>query len=197
MDGTGKTTIALRLDAELDSKIKTSLMTSSPFDMPLGKTLKQILLDPCNDLDWQTELLLFGALFRNHHNAFTSHVTEGMVNICDRGYLSAAVYQFLNGADIDSIWHTVDLAYDDTFFNNTDIIILDTDNINTGLGRTEMDRFTYKGEEYYTKVRDRYREFDIETYTHIINSDRPLDDVYYDVKEIVVDRLREKFLLNE
>lgn len=197
IDGTGKTTIAHRLDEELNDRIKTALMTSSPFDLPIGKTLKSILIDPCNDLDWVTETCLFCAMFRQHHLAFTNHIKAGMVNICDRGYRSLYAYQGANGANLYDISRILYNVYDADFHNNTDIIILDTNNISNGLGRTEMDRFTYKGEEYYTKVRDIYRTYAVSSTIHFVNADRLLDDVYYDVKEIVVDILREKHLLND
>lgn len=195
IDGTGKTTIAHRLDQELDPLIKTSLMTSSVFDPPFCSDLKKLLCDPCLILDWQIEACLFGAIFRYHHHAFTSHIKEGMVNICDRGYISMLAYQKANGAD-GRLYHILDMVYDDEFYENTNIIILDTDDINIGLGRTEMDRFTYKGKEYYTKVRDLYRQMEDSNNTHLINADRPVEEVYDMVKSIVVNKLREKNLID-
>lgn len=196
IDGTGKSTIAERLDVELNDRIKTTLMTSSPFDPKFCTKLKELLIDPAYDLDWLTETYLFGAIFKYHHNAFTSQIQTGMVNICDRGHFSTVAYQLANGGDCDVIWNVICDVYDDEFFDHVDIIILDTDNINNSLGRTEMDRFTYKGEGYYTKVRDYYRALDLDTNTHLINSDRPLDEVYEDVKKIVVDKLIEKNLID-
>lgn len=94
-EGSGKSTQAKRLHAWLESQGISTLLTREPGGTPVGKKIRELLLDPGHGpLSERAELLLYQA-DRAHH--VETHILPalraGKVVICDRFSDSSTVYQ--------------------------------------------------------------------------------------------------------
>ena len=94
-DGSGKTTQIRRLAARLRAAGHETVETVEPGGTPIGRQIRQILLDPANNaLDARAELLLyFASRAQNVHELILPALAAGKVVVCDRFTDSTLVYQ--------------------------------------------------------------------------------------------------------
>ncbi len=89
-DGSGKTTQAARLAADLGA-----VLTRQPGGTAIGATIRSIVLDPAHrELDDRAEALLYAADKAQHvHEVIEPALAAGRDVVCDRFVASSVVYQ--------------------------------------------------------------------------------------------------------
>ncbi len=196
IDGSGTTTIGKMLESELKQKNIRAHYTFEPTGGPVGSLIKNILskrvvMNLKNGdsavFDQKAVALLFAADRLDHiRNEIEPLVKDGFVVISDRYKFSSFAYQSIFA---DSEWvrdiNRFAIEPDLLFFLDVDVKI--------GLkrvGKRGNVREIYEREELLKKVRTNYLS-DIKKYrySHIIDSNRTLDEVYLDIREILFKRL--------
>jgi len=189
IDGSGKSTVAARVAAELARRGRKVLRTREPGGTPLGEKIRELLLDAKN-----SEMLPFTELFlymasraQLVDEVIRPSLRKGIDVVCDRYYYSTAAYQ--GAAGRVGIPIVLSVAEKIAKFERPDLVaLLDLDpavaHRREGI---RDDRVESKGLEYQKKVRagflqmakrDRRR-------VRVIDANRPADVVYEDVKKAV------------
>lgn len=93
-EGSGKSTQAKRLQAWLEAKGYSVVLTREPGGTPLGVRIRQLLLESSEPLGDRAELLLYEA-DRAHHveSKILPALKAGKIVLCDRYTDSSLVYQ--------------------------------------------------------------------------------------------------------
>jgi dTMP kinase len=103
IDGSGKSTQALRLADALGARGFPVLRTRQPSDGPLGRLLREYLGVPSNHQQapsWQQVALMFAADRLDHlRRDVEPALASGQIVICDRYDLSSLAYQTLRAED--------------------------------------------------------------------------------------------------
>jgi dTMP kinase len=158
-EGAGKSTQAALLVEWLKARGQQVLLTREPGATALGKTLRQIVLDPATgDISHRAEALLYAADKAEHVDSVIKPALEaGAVVITDRYVDSALAYQG-SGRDLDSsdVERVNRWATDDLRPNLT--ILLDLPP-KSGLGRfEERDRIEAQSADFHERVRTAFLE---------------------------------------
>lgn len=101
-DGTGKTTLAKRLESSLRENGNPAIYTSEPTNSPKGKHIRQILRNGGEELQRLTELFVEDRADHIRDFIFPQSI-QGKVVICDRYKYSTVCYQHLQGEPIDRL----------------------------------------------------------------------------------------------
>jgi dTMP kinase len=160
-DGSGKSTQLRRLAARLRAEGRTVLETVEPGGTPIGKRIREILLDPAHqELHRTTELLLyFAARAQNTHEWIIPALARGEVVVCDRFTDSTLVYQGAGrgfGPDVVAALHAIacgSLQPDLTVYLDID---LEAGLERARTGRGKMDRMDDQSLEFHRRVRAAY-----------------------------------------
>jgi len=161
-EGCGKTTLARLLGEALTSEKHNVVITREPGWGPVGKCLRELLLDDKNlELDPFAELCLFCADRAEHvRSLICPSLDGGQIVICDRFSDSTVAYQgYGRGLDLALVKKLAWEAALDTVPEVT--ILLDLpieqglERINGREGRTKMDD---EGIRFHTRVRKGYLE---------------------------------------
>jgi dTMP kinase len=158
-EGAGKSTQAALLVEWLKEQGLQVLLTREPGATDLGKTLRQIVLDPATgDISHRAEALLYAADKAEHVDSVIKPALQaGAVVITDRYVDSALAYQG-SGRDLDSsdVERVNRWATDDLRPNLT--ILLDLPP-KSGLSRfAERDRIEAQSEDFHQRVRTAFLE---------------------------------------
>jgi dTMP kinase len=158
-EGAGKSTQAAMLVEWLKEQGQQVLLTREPGATDLGKTLRQIVLDPATgEISHRAEALLYAADKAEHVDSVIKPALQaGAVVITDRYVDSALAYQG-SGRDLDSsdVERVNRWATDDLRPNLT--ILLDLPP-KSGLGRfEERDRIEAQSAEFHQRVRTAFLE---------------------------------------
>lgn len=95
-EGAGKTTVSKEIKKELENKGYLVHLTREPGGSDVAESIRNIIMK--NELDVETEALLFAAARLNHvHNVIIPKLKEGYFVICDRYVDSSIVYQEIVG----------------------------------------------------------------------------------------------------
>jgi len=158
-EGAGKSTQAALLSEWLTEQGYDVLLTREPGATTLGKTLREIVLDPeTGDISHRAEALLYAADKADHVDAVIKPaLRRGAVVITDRYVDSALAYQG-SGRDLDldevervNRWATADLRPNLT-------VVLDLPPA-VGHGRfSERDRIEAQGNDFHERVRKAFLE---------------------------------------
>ncbi len=158
-EGAGKSTQAVLLHDWLTERGYEVMLTREPGATTLGKTLREIVLDPATgDISDRAEALLYAADKADHVDAVIKPALErGAVVITDRYVDSALAYQGsgreLDPSDVERMirWATEDLRPNLT-------ILLDLPPV-VGHGRFETrDRIESQGSDFHERVRNAFLE---------------------------------------
>jgi dTMP kinase len=158
-EGAGKSTQAALLVEWLKEQGQQVLLTREPGATDLGKTLRQIVLDPATgEISHRAEALLYAADKAEHVDSVIKPALQaGAVVITDRYVDSALAYQGsgrdLDTSDVERVnrWATGDLRPNLT-------ILLDLPP-KSGLGRfEERDRIEAQSAEFHQRVRTAFLE---------------------------------------
>ncbi len=175
-EGAGKSTQAALLVKWLEEQGQQVLLTREPGATDLGKTLRQIVLDPATgDISHRAEALLYAADKAEHvDSVIWPALKTGAVVITDRYVDSALAYQGsgrdLDLADVERVnrWATDDLRPNLT-------ILLDLPP-KSGLGRfAERDRIEAQSADFHERVRAAFLELAAAEPQHYLVLDATLD----------------------
>lgn len=197
IDGSGTTTVGRMLESELKTKGINAHYTFEPTSGPIGSLIKNILSGRIvanskwnmrYGFDQRSVALLFAADRLDHiFSEIEPLLKHGYVVISDRYKYSSYAYQSLF---VDSIW----VREINRFAIEPDLIFfLDVD-VDVGLrrvGRRGSVKEIYEKKNLLKRARMNYLA-DIRRYrySHIIDADRTLDEVYLDIREILSSTLK-------
>jgi dTMP kinase len=157
IEGCGKSTQARRLAERLGAR---ALLTREPGGTPIGRAVRQVLLDPANErLAPITELLLYFADRAQHVSEVVRPALErGLTVLCDRHVESSLAYQgYGRGLPLDAIRMLAALA---TGGLRPDAIVLVDVPVELGLARARrrgaQDRLEAELVEFHERVRAGY-----------------------------------------
>ena len=188
-DGSGKTTIALRLKEILSEKYDI-VHTREPGGIDIAEQIRNIILDPKNTaMEAKTEALLYAASRRQHLvEKVIPALKRGSIVLCERFVYSSLVYQgYARGLGIDAVYDINRFAIGDTM---PDLVLyLDVDE-KTGLSRVDSrgnkDRldgessvFHKKVVEGYQLIKERFSDF------KVVDASRSADEVLEDCLDII------------
>jgi dTMP kinase len=180
-EGAGKSTQARALAGWLTAAAYAVRLTFEPGDTPVGRQLRQIVLDPeTGDLSPRTEALLYAADKAEHVDTVVRPALErGEVVVTDRYVDSSLAYQGAGGADLDEgglermlRWATADLRPHLT-------VLLDLEP-QQGLGRfTERDRIELRDLDYHARVRQTLLDLAAADPDHyaVLDARRPVEEL--------------------
>ena len=188
-DGSGKTTIALRLKEILSEKYDI-VHTREPGGIDIAEQIRNIILDPKNTaMEAKTEALLYAASRRQHLvEKVIPALKRGSIVLCERFVYSSLVYQgYARGLGIDAVYDINRFAIGDTM---PDLVLyLDVDE-KTGLSRVnsrgnkdrldgESSDFHKKVVEGYQLIKERFSDF------KAVDASRSADEVLEDCLDII------------
>ena len=188
-DGSGKTTIALRLKEILSEKYDI-VHTREPGGIDIAEQIRNIILDPKNTaMEAKTEALLYAASRRQHLvEKVIPALKRGSIVLCERFVYSSLVYQgYARGLGIDAVYDINRFAIGDTM---PDLVLyLDVDE-KTGLSRVnsrgnkdrldgESSDFHKKFVEGYQLIKERFSDF------KVVDASRSADEVLEDCLDII------------
>ena len=187
IDGSGKTTLAKALCAELDRKGMRTGITSEPTDGAIGSLLRSEKVD-----DQKAEALLFIADRACHTSEIGSLLEKGTTVICDRYYASTLAYQSasLSGPCFDyGLLESMNAAV----VREPDItFLLDLDPEESGGRVTSRGEHISKFErlEFQRRVRDNYLRIAEEHGFTVLDASRPKEDLCREAMEHIEELLR-------
>lgn len=193
-DGSGKSTQAERITADLGQQGIPALCVRDPGGTDIGEQVRSVLLAPGNtDICIHTELLLYMASRSQLVEEVIRPALEASTTvICERYIYSSVVYQgFAGGLEIEDIIRIGNFATGSLVPDR--VFLLDC-GADRGLGRIRgsRDRMEQKDIEFHRKVRQGYLRI-AEEYSDLfipVDGTRPEDDVFKDLKKQIYNELQ-------
>lgn len=197
IDGSGKTTVSKKIYQELSQIFPSRVFWfSEPSQTTLGKNLKSIITSKEITLTTLEQTLLFTTdrsfLLRNYIIPYNDN---NNIIIMDRSFISTYTYQIMNEKDEkikELMKNLTELSIRDFYI---DILFYLDCPSEISLSRiTEKDGIESKGIEFIERVRENYLNFLIQQHPNIkeqsiINSMKPLEEVYSEVRSYLLDKL--------
>lgn len=190
-DGSGKTTIALKVVESLQQEGYEVLYTREPGGIQISEKIREIILNPdYTMMDGRTEALLYAAARRQHLvEKVLPALQEGKIVICDRFVDSSLAYQGVaRGLGIDVVYEINRFAIEDCMPDATIFLKVD---IETGMKRIAfrkgMDRLDQEGESFHRLVAKGYEEV-LQRYPErfqIVDATRGVEQVYADTLTLI------------
>lgn len=194
LDGSGKTTQAVRLRDHFLQDGEDVHLFREPGATAVGEMIRKILLtqnDPDTGIDPLAEFLLFAASRRElTRQEIQPELANASVVILDRFGDSSVAYQgYGRGVDLDFI-HEVNLKA--TYGIQPDMVFLLDMEVSSSLARIDRatDRMERSGVEFFQEVRNGYLEIarlNPERYS-IIDASRTPEEVFESVKSLITKR---------
>lgn len=191
IDGSGKSTQARLLAADLERTGADVVLTREPGGSPGAEEIRRLLVEGAPDR-WsgETEILLFTAARRDHlEKTIRPALARGATVISDRFADSTRVYQ---GAARGELRDVVDRLHDAVIGIEPDVtFVIDMDPgkaLARGLARQSgEDRFEELGQGFQERLRDGFHALvtDNPTRCHLIDGDRAPETVAEDVVRIL------------
>ncbi len=188
-EGCGKSTQSKKLFTYLKERNYRVVLTREPGGTTLSDKIREILLSPENkEMTFRTEVLLYMASRAQHTEELIKPTLEsGGIVICDRYIDSSFAYQgWARGLGIDNIEWLNKFATNNLVPNITIVIDVPPE---IGLKRVgkNKDRIEQESIVFHNKVREGYIKLS-EMYERvkIIDGNRDIEDVFEDVKSIVL-----------
>lgn len=179
IDGCGKSTHARRIASLVGARY-----TFEPGDTPLGRTLRERLLDASEEMTPHTEALLMLA-DRSHHVAsvIAPCLASGERIVSDRYLGSTLAYQgYGRGVDVVALERATDLAVGACRPGLTIVVDIPVEVAYTRRAPDRRDRFESAGREFHERVREGFLDLAAryDSWT-VIDGSRTLDEVSADV----------------
>jgi dTMP kinase len=197
-DGAGKTTILNMLSEEFREKGIEAVFTREPGGIRIAEQIREVILNKENtEMDSRTEALLYAAARRQHIvEKVIPALNEGKLIICDRFIDSSLAYQgFAREIGIDDVYSINMFAIDGVMPEVTLYFDIEPERglmrISGNDGR-EVNRLDLEKMDFHLKVQQGYKHL-IDKFPErikVINADQSLDDVYRDVKEVLIPYLK-------
>lgn len=159
IDGSGKTTQAVRLAARLRAEGRRVVSVREPGGTPLGEQIRTLLLDPSGDVTPRAELLLFSAARAQLvERVIAPALADGAVVVADRFFDSTTAYQghgrgVLPPEDFDA-FHT--LVTGGLTPDVTVVVNVDLDTARRRRASSTDDRMEAADEAFHARVREGY-----------------------------------------
>lgn len=209
IEGTGKTTQIKKLTAFLEEIGHIVEVTLEPGGSRIGKELRKILLNmDSTDITGQCELFLYLADRAQHvGQVIKPAVDAGKIIISDRFADSTIVYQgYGRGLDPKLLRELNDVAVSGNWPDLTILLDIEPE---IGLKRAmtrnlqenkmqEEGRFEAESLEFHTRVREGYLTWAALNNDRIvvINADQTPDEIFEEIKEKVVERIKGDYVTN-
>lgn len=189
VEGCGKSTQARLLAAALEQQGVQMVLTHEPGGTAIGEAIRELLLDPDNEMHELTETFLFCAARAQHVlEVIRPALESGHTVICDRFASSTMVYQGLaGGVGVEQVEALN--SYATGGLQPDLLIILDLDPL-AGLRRKSAeraDRIEMKSMEFHQQVREGFLAYaeSLGERAAVIDADRPPEVVAPEVAEVV------------
>ncbi len=195
VDGSGKSSVALRIKEELEKLNFKILHTREPGGIEIAESIREIILNPKNvAMDQRTEALLYAASRRQHLvQKVIPALLENKIVLCERFLDSSLAYQgYARGIGIEEVLKINDFAINDIMPDFT--IFLDVDE-KVGLdrisNRVNKDRLDLESINFHSKVKKGYDIVNEMFKDRIVKVDasKPLNDVVDEILAIIVKKI--------
>ncbi|TDL75076.1 dTMP kinase [Peribacillus frigoritolerans] len=197
-DGAGKTTILNMLSEEFKVKGIEAVFTREPGGIRIAEQIREVILNKENtEMDSRTEALLYAAARRQHIvEKVIPALNEGKLIICDRFIDSSLAYQgYAREIGVDDVYSINMFAIDGVMPEVTLYFDIEPERgllrIN-GSDSREVNRLDLEKMDFHLKVQKGYKQL-IDKFPErikVINADQSLEDVYRDVKEVLIPYLK-------
>lgn len=196
-EGSGKTSIIKLLLEDLKKENIDAISTREPGGSKIAEQIRNVILNVDNvNMDYMTEALLYAASRRQHlEEVVKPAIDGGKLVICDRYIDSSLAYQgYARNLGIDNVYN-INMYATNGFLPDLTILIDIPPEV--GLERIkknsrEVDRLDLEKISFHKKVHEGYllvsKKFSSRIV--IVDGNKPLDDVYKDVKKIIEERLK-------
>lgn len=188
-DRSGKSLQAARLVAWLNGRGKRCILTREPGGTPVGRRIRELLLDPRVEMTMRTEALLYAADRAEHVATVIRPALErGDIVVSDRYVESSLVYQGdAGGVDVEYLTAVNRLA---TGGLEPDLlIVLDAErHALAGREREVRDRIEERSGDYHDRVRRAYRKLVALRGERavLVDAGRSVDEVEQAIREAVL-----------
>lgn len=183
IDGSGKTSICEMVHEELEKEGRHSVLTQEPTHDEIGTFIRNGSVEGISQM---AEALLFVADRAVHTEKIIKLVDEGYTVLCDRYFASTVAYQAasLNGDCLDWDWL---LQINAPVVRTPDLTFLLDVDVEKSMKRIAErgERSKFENLEYQRSVRMNYIKLAKQFNFVIIDADRPKEDVFADVMEMV------------
>jgi len=187
-DRCGKSTQAKRLEKYFLDLGKEVSTTREPGGNEVAEGIREILLNPDNDVTHMTELLLYEASRAQHtEQKVLPALKEGKIVICERYTMSTCAYQgYGRGIDMGTIDRLNNIATQGLTPDLTLVFLMSDKYFKTRGEHLFSDRLEREDEAFRHKMRQGYRELTAKQENAvIIDADNDVNTVYETVlKEI-------------
>lgn len=192
-EGSGKTTLIELLVSELRENGYDIIQTREPGGSKIAEQIRNVILNIENtNMDYITEAYLYAASRRQHlSEVIIPALNANKIVICDRFIDSSLAYQgYARGIGIDKVYKINEYATNGLLPDLT--IYIDVDPT-IGLNRIKtnhrkVDRFDLEELAFHKKVREGYLEVAkmFSERIKIIDGNRNIEDIYKDVKQLIL-----------
>lgn len=191
-DGSGKTTVCLKIKEELEKRGYPVIYTREPGGSKIAEDIRSILLNTENvQMDSKTEALLYAASRRQHLvEKVIPALKENKIVLCDRFVDSSLAYQgYARGIGLDEVWNINQFAIDSympqkTFFLS---VSMETGQKRMNI-RGDKNRLDLENIAFHLKVREGYDTL-IQKYNDrivVIDAEGDKESVFQDtLKEVM------------
>ena len=195
-EGCGKTTHSKRLKSYLEGKGLAVLLTQEPGGTLVGKQIRELLLNPENVLEEDTEIYLFAADRSEHvKKVILPALKENKVVISDRFTDSTLAYQVGGRKLPEDLVRYLNMVSSQGLI--PDLTFLLDVSPEVGLKRAtqngQADRFEKESIEFHARIRNYYLELAKENKERIkiINTDKQtIEEVQNLIRKIIDEKLR-------
>lgn len=162
IDGSGTTTQCELLARYIEEQGLPVVRTREPGGTPLAEKIRHLVLDPTEEVDDITEMLLYAASRAQHvHQVIAPALQGGTTVVCDRFVASSLAYQgYGRGLGWEAVWQVNQAAVDGCLPDLT--IYLDLPLAEASRRRRERggspDRLELAGERLQEQVARAYRD---------------------------------------
>lgn len=181
-EGAGKSTVISALREALQAEGREVVLTREPGGTPEGEAIRELLLDPGNDLSPETELLLmFASRAQLVRKLIRPALERGAVVITDR--FTDASYAYQGGGRGMDMGRIAELERWAAGIRPDLTLLLDV-GVSQGLSRArarggELDRIEREREDFFKRVRSAYlaRAAAEPERFRVVDASRPADEV--------------------
>ena len=188
-EGSGKSTHARRLAAELDA-----VLTFEHGGTPIGALIRAILADPAHtEMTDKSEALLIAADRAQHVDQVVQPaLAAGSHVVSDRSIYSSLAYQgYGRGLPLDEVRAVNEWAIGGCWPDLVVLLDVSPELAAQRMRRRELDRFERAGPEFYARVAEGFRRLAAEEPARwvVVDGGRPISDVASVVSTAVRERL--------
>ena len=188
IEGSGKSTNLGVIKQILDENQINYIVTREPGGGPLGRNLREILLDKSNTISPSVEMLLMMADRKDHvDNVINLNLKKGNWVVSDR-YLDSTIAYQGGGRQLDV--NLITFLSAELGLPTPDLTLLFDLPVNEALKRakerSELDRFESEPADFHNRIRDSYLEQASKNDRFkIVNSEKEIESVAEQVKNYI------------